>query len=474
MRADSDGSALPSRREGTSVRSHGSIQRLGTAILALALASCGARKAAEPALPSYRAKTIVTRLEKHSQDLASFGTIAFRTKTNLTAGVEGSLAELSVVEGSVVEAGALLARLENAQLEMRRRQSESALASARSSLELAQARLHEGQLQVEARVISIAKARIQVQQKEYEVAEMERSLVKKRSLHAVGGATDDEVNSLLVSLSAQKSALAAQRKDLEIQMVGLRDEDLAARGWAASASAEEEVEETERKDAMVTMNTRILRAEVDVARAQVESAVADLDSVAAMLGELGLRAPSSGVVGAIYAERGEHLQQGAKVMTLMDTEEVYAVFPVQESDAGRIKEGMPVQLSVDACKGQDLVARIDRIAPVFDAQTGAVTVKALLRNPAMRLRPGMFVRVRVDLGAPRDVVRLPASAIAQKKGAGAKVFSVVNGRAFLRQVELGRELDGSFIVEKGLRPGEVVIDSPSPLLKEGEDVETEG
>jgi multidrug efflux pump subunit AcrA (membrane-fusion protein) len=86
----------------------------------------------------------------------------------------------------------------------------------------------------------------------------------------------------------------------------------------------------------------------------------------------------------------------------------------------------------------------------------------------------MFVRARVDLGSPRDIVKLPSSAIAQRKGADAKIFAVTNGRAFVKQVELGRELDGAFIVEKGLRQGEIVIDAPSPLLKEGEDVETEG
>jgi RND family efflux transporter MFP subunit len=435
--------------------------------LALVVASCGAGKVPKAVLPKYRARTFVARLEKYKQDLASFGALAFKTKTDVTATVEGTLVELPVEEGSAVRAGALLARLENVQLEMRKRQAESALASARSSLELAQARLYEGRLQVEARVLSIEKAGIQIRQKEYEVAELESTFAKKKSLLAIGGTTDDEVNSLLISLNAQKSALAAQRKDIEIQLIGLRDEDLAVRGLPAPKSEEE------RKETIVILNTESLKAEVEVALSQLDSAKVDLDSLAAMRGELELRAPSSGIVGALYAERGEHLQQNAKAMTLINTDEVYAVFPVQESEANQLREGMPVDLSIDAYKGESLVAKIDLIAPVIDAQTGAVTVKALLRNPAMRLRPGMFARARIDLGRSRDVVKLPASAIAQKKGTRAKIFESVNGRAFLKEIELGRELDGAFIVEKGLGPGEIVIDSPSPLLKEGEDVETE-
>jgi RND family efflux transporter MFP subunit len=436
-------------------------------IASLALASCGSKVVPETALPRYKAKVVVMKLEKYNQDISSFGTLAYKSKTDITATVEGTMTDLLVVEGSVVKSGALLARLKNVQLEMSKQKTESSVSSARSALELAQAKLWEGQLQVEARVLSIAKAQIQIQQKEYEVAELESSYSKKKSLLDIGGATEEDVNSLLISLNAQKTALAAQKKDVEIQLVGMRDDDLAARGLSVPRS------EKERRDAIVFINTQTLRAEVDAARSQLESVKMELDSVNAMMSELELRAPSPGIVGALYAEKGEHLQQNAKVLTMMNTDAVYAVFPVQEADAAQIRNGMRVDISVDAFKGSAIAAKIDLVSPIIDSQTGAVTVKALMNNPSMRFRPGMFARARIDLGAPREVVKLPSSAIAQKKGTGAKVFAVVNGKAFVKQVELGKELDGAFIVEKGLRQGEMVIDSPSPLLKEGEDVETQ-
>jgi RND family efflux transporter MFP subunit len=437
-------------------------------IACLGAVSCVPKKAPEVSLPKYKAKTVVMKLENYKEDISSFGTLAYKTKTDISATVEGTMTELLVAEGSAVQSGATLARLKNAQLEMSRQKAESFLSSAASSLELAQAKLWEGQLQVEARLLSIAKAQMQIRQKEYEVAELERAYSKKKSLLDIGGATEEEANSLLISLNAQKTALAAQKKDVEIQLVGMRDEDISARGLPLPKS------EKEKRDAIVLLNTQTLRAEVDAARSQLESARMELDSVKAMLSELKLKAPSSGIVGALYAEKGEHLQQNAKVMTLMNTDAVYAVFPVQEGDAARIRNGMRVDVSVDAFKGGAIAAAIDLVSPVIDAQTGALSVKALMKNPSMLFRPGMFARVRIDLGAPREVVKLPSSAIAQKKGSGAKVFAVVNGKAFVKQIELGKELDGAFIVEKGLRQGEVLIDSPSPLLKEGEDVETEG
>jgi membrane fusion protein (multidrug efflux system) len=259
--------------------------------------------------------------------------------------------------------------------------------------------------------------------------------------------------------------LAAQKKDVEISRIGLRDEDLVARGVKVPTS------EKERIEALVVINTLTLRAEVEAAKSQLDSAETQLSSIREMLDKLWLRAPSDGVVGALYVERGEHLTQNAKVMTLMDTKEVYAVFPVQESDSNRIREGMHVDITVDAFRDRFFSSAISQIAPIIDSQTGSVTVKAIMPNKANQLRPGLFIRARINLGTSRDIVKLPDSAIIQKRGSLAKVFTVVNGKAFMKEVHLGEELEGAHIVEKGIRPGEIIIDSPSPLLREGEDVE---
>jgi len=128
---------------------------------------------------------------------------------------------------------------------------------------------------------------------------------------------------------------------------------------------------------------------------------------------------------------------------------------------------------VDALGSTAFRARVALVSPVIDPQAGTVTVKALLANPSMRMKPGMFARVKLVYGTPRRVVVIPTSAIAQKKGSSAKVFTVVNRRVFVREAKLGKEVGGSWTVEEGLRPGERLVDSPSLLLKEGEEVEAE-
>ena len=70
-------------------------------------------------------------------------------------------------------------------------------------------------------------------------------------------------------------------------------------------------------------------------------------------------------------------------------------------------------------------------------------------------------------------VLLPITAISQKTGGRGKIFTIVNGRAFQKDVMIGEESEGKVEILQGLSKGEIIIDSPSPLMKEGEAVEYE-
>ncbi len=203
----------------------------------------------------------------------------------------------------------------------------------------------------------------------------------------------------------------------------------------------------------------------------MEAAQTDVASAQTMLDELTVAASMDGIVGAKYVEAGEHLQPGTKVVTLIDTQTVYAVFPLQEDDAVGVSEGMATEVVLDAFPGKTFQGRVELVSPLIDAQSGSVSVKARLSNPGFRFKPGMFARVVVRLGAPVATVLLPESAVVQKKGNRARVYAVVNGRVFGKDVDLGRTRADVTTVLSGAQEKDLIIDSPSPLLKEGEEVD---
>lgn len=441
------------------------------AFLCLAVLAAGACGGGRPAPASRavlpRVQTVTVREQAADVETPCSGSISFQKKADVTARVDGTVAEIAVVEGDVVKTGDLLARLENIQLELRRRQARSTASSARSELDLAQARLWEGQLQVEARIAAVERAELELESRRRELEELARSVRNKEQLLGVGGTTEEAAASARLSYASARTAVQLLEKDLEIRRIGLRDEDIASRGLAVPR------EPAARRRALVQVGTLSLAAERDVARARAEAAEAELGAVEQLLDELAVRAPIGGIVAARYVEAGEHAAADARLFTLIGTGEVHAVFTVPEGQAHRAGPGTPVEVSVDALDGAVFRGRVALVSPVIDPQAGAVTVKAVLVEPAARMKPGMFARVKLLHGPARTVTVVPSSAIAERRGRSARVYAVVNRRVFAKEALLGEETAGGWVVEQGLAAGERLVDNPSLLLREGEEVEPE-
>ena len=93
----------------------------------------------------------------------------------------------------------------------------------------------------------------------------------------------------------------------------------------------------------------------------------------------------------------------------------------------------------------------------IDPSTGTLLIQALFPNPENVLRPGMFTKVRVRSGEERDMVLVPERAVQDLQGRHMVGVLGPDGRVQIRAVELGRQLDHSYVVEKGLARGDKVI-----------------
>lgn len=93
----------------------------------------------------------------------------------------------------------------------------------------------------------------------------------------------------------------------------------------------------------------------------------------------------------------------------------------------------------------------------IDPTTGTLLIQALFPNPGNILRPGMFAKVRVHSGAQEDVVLVPEKAVQELQGRHMVGVLGPDGRVQIRTVTLGRQLDHSYVVEKGLEKGEKII-----------------
>jgi membrane fusion protein, multidrug efflux system len=115
---------------------------------------------------------------------------------------------------------------------------------------------------------------------------------------------------------------------------------------------------------------------------------------------------------------------------------------------------------------------LDAVDPLVDQGGRAISARARLDNAAGKLRPGLFVRVRLLFGERQGVLMVPEQAIVP--GAQPAVFRVVDGKAALVKVRLGIRRSAQVEVVEGLADGDIVVTAGQLKLRDGVPVRAVG
>jgi len=184
----------------------------------------------------------------------------------------------------------------------------------------------------------------------------------------------------------QRAAAAAAQADKD----AARFADLLARGSVDRMHAEQMQ--------LAAVSARTLREQARQQTHQAEAAVAEAGAV---LQELQLKAPSGGMVSNRLREPGEVVAGGGAVLEIVDLNRLYLKVYVPENQIGKIRLGLPAQISTDAFPQHPFAATVSHIAARAEftpkeVQTPDERVKlvyavklTLASNPDLRLTPGL-------------------------------------------------------------------------------------
>jgi membrane fusion protein (multidrug efflux system) len=120
-----------------------------------------------------------------------------------------------------------------------------------------------------------------------------------------------------------------------------------------------------------------------------------------------IRAPFSGIVGIRNVSVGDYVKEGQELVNIEDIGTLKIDFRLPESYLAQLKPGQQLQVSSDALPGKLFTAVLDAINPLVEAGGRAIALRASLPNGEGRLRPGMFVRVRLIFRAAQQRVADP-------------------------------------------------------------------
>src|SRR5713226_8650248 len=188
-----------------------------------------------------------------------------------------------------------------------------------------------------------------------------------------------------------------------------------------------------------------------------QSEITKLDVTGKVITDLTIDSPVSGYITEKNALPNLYVQPETRLYTVADLSEVWVMAQVFQNDAGKIKPGDRAEVTVDAYPGRVFNARVDYLLPQMDMMTRTLPVRLVLANPGLKLRPGMYVNVRLKLPLGRQLV-VPASAVFHS-GARNLVFAYRGeGTIEPREVDLGPRV-GDQQVLKGVRAGEQIVTS---------------
>ncbi|MDR0312599.1 MAG: efflux RND transporter periplasmic adaptor subunit [Treponema sp.] len=394
-------------------------------------------------------------------EVKGFGSLSFIKKVDLASPSDAVMEKLLKREGDHVKEGDIVSILSNPQITLSVLRAESAFSHALAAMDLASARLTDGELATEARILQNEKTEAELMLAYKALDEQQRKQESEESLYAAGGISDESIRDSRFRTESAEAQIVLMEKDLEIRRIGLREIDLLAAGIDAPKDAQK------LRQALIIFATAGLRAELKAAEASLESARQELESCKLLESSLIIRSPMTGIVGARYFEEGERIKREDKILTLMDTRSLYAVFSIPEAEALKLSKGMSASVSMDGTGGI-YNGTVDLVYPQADIQSFTFLVRVILSaDDENLLKPGMFARITISLDQSQIINLIPEHSLTDKKNNQGKVFTIWNNILSERLVNLGRVFGDEREIISGLSAGEVVVLLPDSSLQDG-------
>ena len=238
----------------------------------------------------------------------------------------------------------------------------------------------------------------------------------------VGTQVSGQVSAIYVDFNDKvtKGQLIA-RIDPTLQQQSVQDAEAGlARVQAQYEQAKAEYERQKQLyDAKIVTASEFGTAEsaYEVGRANLKSAQIALDKARQNLAYTNIYAPIDGVIVSRDVDVGQTVAASLSAPQLFlvanDLSRMQILATVDESDIGMIREGQPVEFTVQAYPNQSFTGTVEQVRLQSTLQDNVVNYTAVVtvQNPDGKLLPGMTATVEFQTGAAEDVLTVPNAAL---------------------------------------------------------------
>lgn len=332
----------------------------------------------------------------------------------------GQLTEVHVSVGDTVQAGQALATIDQSDLQIALKADEKTLEQAKNGL----ARAKNSQTQVEA---NYKNAKISLEQLERQLEETKKNLERMETLFEEGLISEKELEDVKLAVFNQEKQIEQAKINVQVAEANMSD-----------------------------LQNTIRDAQIGVEQAQLA-----VEASRKRLEDTIIKAPISGMIASIEAEKGEMVSSQAPFARIVSidiididikaTAEQLMLF--EKGD----KVGVRVQSLADSFEGT-----VTDIAPAADT-SGLFNVTVQVKNNDQKIKPGMVATISIEEKLTDESIIVPTEAIVERLD-DTFVFVVKDGVAYKKEVEVIRYETDYTAIKGDIQPNDVVVIKGQTLI----------
>jgi membrane fusion protein (multidrug efflux system) len=311
----------------------------------------------------------------------------------ISSRAEGWLVAMPALEGTRVEAGQMVAKIDDRVAKLKVDALKAQIEGVRAERTRLKAERSFTREQVET-LIKTRTSGVTVRQKARQALQSDLDFAKLELDRA-----KTLIASKVINERQLQTAQAAVTK-LEVQILQMEAEHQQAEGSLDEARAGDE-------------RLKVIDAQIEALTHQVANLAAQMHQMQVDVEDRTIKSPVPAVIDRTFMLPGEYVAAGQRILMLHNPDEVWVEANIKETQVGRLKLGQPVDVTVDAYPGIKFTGKVARIGNATTARfallptpnpsgnftkiTQRVPVKIDIVNPPRPLKPGMMVEVEIDI-----------------------------------------------------------------------------
>ncbi|MFH1422401.1 MAG: efflux RND transporter periplasmic adaptor subunit [Planctomycetota bacterium] len=283
---------------------------------------------------------------------------------------------------------------------------------------------------------------------------------RMKNLLAEGTISQSTFDNVETQWKSAKARFEQSKLQMEMLKTGNRKEDIEAvtAQYKAALERYKQIQEGFRPE------------DIETAEAQAAVQKAALELAEQRVNDSVLKAPYQGVITGRFLSKGSVAQ--GPVIEIMDISELELYLPVPDIHSLKIKKGAQVIIDIDGGP-KNINRKVKSVNHKIDQRSLTFEVIVVIFNKEFNLKAGMLARARVSLEEHNNVITLPEKAVIEQRLRNV-VFTIVEGRVVLKEVELGISSEGMVEIKSGINEGDIVVVEGNIGLREGSIAEIGG